>query len=413
MGEGRKRDFRLMVLGQAVSIFGAALLRFALSLSVLDLTGRADLFAALLAVSGIPRLLMPLGGAVADCFNRRNLMVIYDFSSSFVTMGLLGLMLMGHSSVVLIGIALVLLTFIGSMYTPAVNASVPLLVEEREIEGANGKVQAVQSLADVTAPVLGGLLYQLMGVELLIGISGTAFFLSAVMELFIHIPFVKRQMEQNLWKTVAGDLKEGFAYTVREAFIVKAMIVAAMLNLVLSPIIYVGTPIILRVTIQSTDVMYGIGMGVINLAALTGALTVGHFTKWLKMDTFYLWLLMVALLYLPIAAGVTPFVLNAGFNVSFLLVLLGVALISFLLTLFSIFVISSVQKKTPNENLGKVMAIVIAAAQCTTPVGQMVYGRLFEVFQSRIYIPLLISGVALLAMSAGSYRLLKEAETVT
>ena len=78
------KDFNLMVLGQIISILGAALLRFALSLYVLDLTGRADLFATLYAVSNIPLLLTPLGGAIADRYNRRNLMVIYDFTSSFI-----------------------------------------------------------------------------------------------------------------------------------------------------------------------------------------------------------------------------------------------------------------------------------------------------------------------------------------
>lgn len=62
------KDFNLVVLGQIVSIFWSSLLRFALSLYVLDMTGRADIFATLYAVSNIPRLLMPLGGAIADRF---------------------------------------------------------------------------------------------------------------------------------------------------------------------------------------------------------------------------------------------------------------------------------------------------------------------------------------------------------
>jgi|GEM_PF-2885955 len=51
------KDFNLMVLGQIISILGSSLLRFALSLYVLDVTGRADLFATLFAISNIPLLL--------------------------------------------------------------------------------------------------------------------------------------------------------------------------------------------------------------------------------------------------------------------------------------------------------------------------------------------------------------------
>lgn len=80
------KNFRLMVAGQIISVLGSALLRFALSLYVLDLTGRADIYASLYAMSNIPLLLAPLGGVLADRFNRRNLMVIFDFASGAVTL---------------------------------------------------------------------------------------------------------------------------------------------------------------------------------------------------------------------------------------------------------------------------------------------------------------------------------------
>ena len=48
------KDFHLMVSGQIITILGSTLLRFALSLYVLDITGRADIFAGLYAVTSIP-----------------------------------------------------------------------------------------------------------------------------------------------------------------------------------------------------------------------------------------------------------------------------------------------------------------------------------------------------------------------
>lgn len=101
------KDFSLVVLGQIVSVFGASLVRFALSLYVLDMTGRADIFASVYAISNIPRLLMPLGEAIADRFNRRNLMVIYDFSSSFIVLCLFFTMEAGKPSVPIIGMVMI------------------------------------------------------------------------------------------------------------------------------------------------------------------------------------------------------------------------------------------------------------------------------------------------------------------
>ena len=401
------KDFNLVVLWQIVSMFGASLVRFALSLYVLDITGRADIFSIVYAISNIPRILMPLGGAIADRFNRRNLMVIYDFSSSFIVLCLFLLMAEGKPSVVMIGVVMVLLSIISAMYTPAVNASIPLLVAENKIENANGIVTAVKSLSDVVAPILGGILYKIIGINALIILSCIAFFLSAVMEIFIKIPFMKQVQEWNIARTIIKDMKEGLKYVVREPFILKAMILAGLLNLILSPILFVGAPIILRETMQSTDTMYGLGLSLISFAAILGALTIGMFTKRLRMNTLYRWLIVLALLLLPIAIAVMPFMLKLGYYPSFIVFMLGIIPIAVILMLLDIFIISKVQKKTPNENLGKVMAIVMAVAQCAAPIGQVIYGGAFESFHASVYLPVFFISAVLLVMAGVTQRSLK------
>lgn len=396
---GKTKDFILVVTGQIISTFGASLIRFALSLYVLDITGRADIFSTVYAISNIPRLLMPIGGAIADRFNRRNLMVIYDFSSSFVIFCLFLLMSEGKPSVVMIGAVMVLLSIISTMYTPAVNASVPLLVAENKIESANGIVTAVQALSDVVAPILGGILYKLIGVNALIILSCIAFFLSAVMEIFIRIPFTKRVQEWNIARTIIKDMKEGFQYVVRESFILTAMILAGILNLILSPLLFVGAPIILRETMQSTDTMYGLGLGLVSFAAVLGALTVGFFTKRIRMNTLHRWLIAISLLLLPIAIAVMPFMLKLGYYPSFILFMLGILPIAVILILLDIFVISNVQKKTPNKNLGKIMAIIMAVSQCAAPIGQVIYGFSFEAFHASVYLPVLFISAVLLVVA--------------
>ncbi len=393
------KDFRLMVLGQIISIFGSALLRFALSLYVLDMTGRADVFASLFAISNIPIILSPLGGAIADRFNRRNLMVIYDFSSSLIVLCLLLIMRVGEPSLVVIGSVMVLLAIISSMYTPSVTASIPLLVPEAKIEHANGLVTAVQALSGVAAPVLGGLLYTAVGIKILVVVSCVSFFLSAVMEIFIQIPFARREQRGHYVLTIFNDLKDGFYYVIKQPFIRNAAILAALLNFILSPLLIVGAPIIFRQTLKSNDLVYGIGMGMIQAASILGALSVGMFSKRLNFQTIYRWLFMLAVLLLPMAFVVTPYVLGAGVTPSLILFTIGAVAIAAILNLLSVFVISRVQKQTPNENLGKVMAIIIMIAQCVSPIGQMLYGVLFERFQATVFIPILMVCIIMLILS--------------
>jgi len=382
------KDFHLMVSGQIITILGSTLLRFALSLYVLDITGRADIFAGLYAVTSIPFLLTPLGGAIADRFNRRNVMVIFDFINAAIVLSFIVLLLTESVSILLIGTIMFLLAVISAMYAPVVMASIPQLVPEKKLEQANGIVNGVQALSNIVAPVLGGILYGIIGLKMLVITSCLAFFLSAILEMFITIPFIKRIQEGHIVPTIVKDMKEGFLYVLKQPFILKAMLLAALLNLILTPLFVVGGPIMLRVTMQSSDTMYGIGMGLIDFATILGALSIGFFAKKLQMKTLYNWMLIIALLVMPVALSVTPFILNLGYYPPFILFILSSLLIAMIMTIVSIYVITVVQKKTPNENLGKVMAIITAVSQCMAPIGQVVYGFMFEGFSTKIYLPI-------------------------
>ncbi|MCU4715055.1 MFS transporter [Bacillus cereus] len=382
------KDFHLMVSGQIITILGSTLLRFALSLYVLDITGRADIFAGLYAVTSIPFLLAPLGGAIADRFNRRNVMVIFDFINAAIVLSFIVLLLTESVSILMIGTIMFLLAVVSAMYAPVVMASIPQLVPEKKLEQANGIVNGVQALSNIVAPVLGGILYGIIGLKMLVIISCLAFFLSAILEMFITIPFIKRIQEGHIVPIIVKDMKEGFLYVLKQPFILKAMLLAALLNLILTPLFVVGGPIILRVTMQSSDTMYGIGMGLIDFATILGALSIGFFAKKLQMKTLYNWMLIIALLVIPVALSVTPFTLNLGYYPPFILFILSSLLIAMIMTIVSIYVITVVQKKTPNENLGKVMAIITAVSQCMAPIGQVVYGFMFEGFSAKIYLPI-------------------------
>lgn len=401
------RNFNLMVLGQIISILGSALLRFALSLYVLDTTGSESLFATLYAISNIPLLLAPLGGAIADRFNRRNLMVLFDFTNSAIVLYLIILMNTGSETTVLIGAVMVLLSVVSALYTPSVTASIPLLVEESKLEGANGLVQAVQALSAVAAPVLGGILYGSMGVRIVITIGCISFFVSAIMEIFIQIPFEKRQQVGHIIPTIVRDMKEGFVYVIGQRFIGKVGLIAVLLNLILVPYFLVGAPIVLRVTMQSSNTLYGIGMGLINFATILGALSIGFFSKKMRLQRLHRWLFASALLIVIMAVSVTPFMLWMGYYPSFIVFMLSAIPIAASMTIISIYIITKVQKITPNENLGKVMAIMTAVAQCAAPLGQMLYGTIFETWSVRVFIPTLMVGAFTLLLSILTRQLLK------
>lgn len=242
-------NFNLMIVGQIISLFGSFILRFTLSLYVLDVTGSAGIFSVILAVSIIPQaLLSPLGGAIADRVNRRNLMVIFDFSSCLLIAVLAILLLLtGELTIPLIGLIMVLLSVISTFYQPAVQASIPALVGDANLVQANGLVTGVQSLANLLGPIAGGILYSLVDIRVIIIVSAVCFFCSAVMEIFIQIPFVKQAREGGLLRSIWIDICTGLRYILKEdSFLLKITLLSAIVNFVFSPLFAIGSPYIVK-----------------------------------------------------------------------------------------------------------------------------------------------------------------------
>ena len=98
-----RRDFTLVVIGQIISLFGNAIVRFALPLYLLRETNSPALFGVVGAVSFIPAVLCsPIGGVVADRVNKRNIMVALDFFTAGLILAftlLLGQMQIGRAHV--------------------------------------------------------------------------------------------------------------------------------------------------------------------------------------------------------------------------------------------------------------------------------------------------------------------------
>ena len=68
----KTKDFSLLIFGKFVSLLGSNILQFALSLYVLAITGSAAIFASILSVSILPRLLLsPIAGVFGDWFDRK------------------------------------------------------------------------------------------------------------------------------------------------------------------------------------------------------------------------------------------------------------------------------------------------------------------------------------------------------
>ena len=371
-----RRDFTLVVIGQIISLFGSAILRFALPLYLLRRTGSPALFGAVGAASFIPAVLCsPIGGVAADRVNKRTIMAVLDFSTAGLI--LLFALLLGRAPLVpLTAACLMLLYGIAGAYQPAVQASIPLLTAADRLTSANAVINMVQTLSGLLGPVAGGAHFGVFGLRPILWVGAGCFFLSAVMELFIHIPYRSRAAEGNVLSTVRRDLGESWRFIRRERPVfLSAMLVLALFNLVLSAALIVGIPVAVVQVLNMSDSRLGLTQGAMGLGGLSGGILAACLGERLQLRRGGGLLLAAgltaAVMGLALLPGAPP---SAGYGavtaMSFAVMVLS--------TLLVVVLSAAVQSRTPPDLLGKVMAFIMAVSNCASPLGQAVYGVLFE-----------------------------------
>lgn len=187
------KDFVLLWQGQFISQMGTQAFMIAMLLWLQETTSSATLVGLLMALATAPGVILgPFAGTLADLFSRRNLIVGSDLVSGAVTLLLAYLFYSvspGQPVAVLGLCAAALVVGIGAaVFQPALAAAIPDLVPGRRISAANSLVQGSIQLATLVAQGVGGVLYRVIGANLLILVNGVTYLFSAFSEMFITIP---------------------------------------------------------------------------------------------------------------------------------------------------------------------------------------------------------------------------------
>ncbi|MGI6070185.1 MAG: MFS transporter [Blautia sp.] len=400
---GFTKDFWLVVIGQIISLFGNGVVRFALPLHLLGVTGSAALLGLVSGCAFLPLAFMtPLGGLIADRVNKRNIMVILDF----FTAALVVLFLVLYGKVNLVGLILVMLFLlygISGAYQPSVQASIPMLVSEDRIMSGNAAINMVSSLSGLLGPALGGIAYSAWGILPVLKVCAGCFFASAVMEIFIHIPIVKRERKTSLLKEAGEDLKESIVFIVKKNPAVgRLTICSACINFFLSALIIIGMPVVVMQTLafdsQKASLLYGLMQALLAAGGLAGGLFAGVFASRLKMDFVWKSLFLCAFLLIPMGVAL---MLPLSPYVAFVMIAAAGMASMAIASICSIQIMSYIQLTTPSHLIGKVIAWMIALSTCAQPAGQIVYGFLFETFADTV--GWLFAGAAVFSLGVACY----------
>lgn len=403
-----QRDFTLMVVGQMISLFGNAILRFALPLYLLRETGSAALFGLVTACSFLPLIVFSLlGGILADRVNKRNIMVLLDFCTGITVLTFL-LLHDQMALVPLIILTLMILYSISGVYQPSVQASIPALLPDGKIVAGNAVINIVNTLAGLLGPALGGIAFGLWGITPILLIGIVAFLTSAALELFLRIPCAQGNTEIGIMAILKNDLGESWHFIRYEKpSFISVVIVLAAFNLALSSVLIVGIPLMVVNILGLSDAHLGFTQAALGLGGLTGGALAGVIASRLKLGNSY-WLLLVC--------GLAAALMGVGL-LDMVPVFLGYILITAMSftamaasTIFTVIMSAVVQRQTPLHLVGKIMAVIISLSMCFQPLGQAMYGVLFDILDRIPWLVLLGASIAAVCISLYSRRAFSELE---
>ena len=402
------KNFTLLILGQLTSLFGNFILKLALSMYVLEATGSAAIFAGILSAATIPTILLsPLGGILADRADRRNIMVALDALTG-VSVLCAALFLSENNAIAVISTLLIILSILGAFETPTVQACIPTMLQGDNIMKGNAVVNQVASLSYLIAPMLGGVLYAMLGLKPVMYASVVCFFITALFECFIKLSYQRIQNQGGVLQIVKQDFLSSMQYITKEqTSISKMLLLTALSRFFVMGITIVGLPFLVRTVLGFNPKYYGAVESALAVATILGSIAAGILAEKLKIHKLSVLLASMGIFIIP--ADIV-FILPVNAMIKY-----GVTVVSFcgmqaVISIFSIFAVSLIQQRTPNHLIGKVMAYTSTVTLCVQPIGQIVYGFLFDKFYSAIYFVLIPTGIIVCIVGLSAMNFFKNME---
>ena len=223
------------------------------------------------------------------------------------------------------------------------------------------------------------------------------------MELFVRIPNVKQEAADNAFSAFFGDISTGLKFIFNEKpLLAKILITIFLIQLALAPFAIIGIPVLITRNLGMNESMVGIAHAAMGVGGILGGILTGVLGKRLRIQRAH-WLLFIAgLVFLPIGIA---FLLDASYFATYIIIVLATLIAMTVLTLFTIQILTFVQIETPPEMLGKVSALSTMIIMMGLPIGQFIFGMLFERFDSLPWVVVFISVVmsVLVALNSRQY----------
>jgi MFS family permease len=229
--DGSGADFWIFWAGQTISNFGNAITLLVIPLLIFKLTGSALNLAISTAAEFLPYLLFGLWiGAAVDRLDRRKVMMVADIGRALMlgTIPFLADTGMLHIWWVYV------VGFMNSTFAIAFNtaefASIPHLVDRKNLVSANGRIQASYSVSTVAGPLIAGVFLGFVTPETVLFFDSFTFVISIASLLLIRRSLNPPAEEKRAPTRLRSDVVEGLRYVWGHPVLRAISIMMALIN---------------------------------------------------------------------------------------------------------------------------------------------------------------------------------------
>ena len=373
----RNRNFRLLWIGEGISLLGDQFYMIALPWLVLSLTGNALAVGTVFAVAGIPRaLFMLIGGALTDRFTPRKLMIGSNLARMVLTGLLAVLVLTNLIQLWMLYMLALLFGLADAFFFPAQTSMVPRLISKEELQQGNAIIQGTAHLSLFVGPVLAGVVISLLdrgathstsGIALAFGLDSLSFLASITMLGMMRIENAHGSTETTE-SGVFASIREGLLYVWDDATLKLVFAITMGLNLLINGPFAVGIPVIARARFPEGAAAFGLIMSLFGGGALLGTVLSGILPKPSRKLLGTVSLSLLSLMGIGLAViGFAPTMYIAATAALMMGTANGYA---------NIMMITWLQQKVAPQMMGRIMSLVMFAAIGLNPVSTALAGAL-------------------------------------
>jgi len=403
------RDFSLLVIGQLISIFGNQVLNFALPLYILYMSGSPALFGLVLGVSFLPLIITsPIGGIMADRLKKQRIMFWLD--ATIALMIVLYMLLSGLVTeiVPIVIVKLLALNAIQGMYMPTVQSSIPFLAPPDKLIQANSAASVVNTLSNIAAPAAAGFFLGRFGITPILVVCAICFAITAVMDLLIRIPYKKQETEASVMQIVKSDMSQALRFMWRHPVLVKGASLTLIVSVLTTGVIMVGIPVLITQHLGMSAEHMGIGRAISWGGALLGTAISSYMGARLTIKKVPLFVVLLGLTMAPIGIAL---LLDIPHFAAFVVLVASDFIFTVVILLYMIAMWAYIQRTTPEELIGKVMALFSGLPFVASGLGYLLFGMLFERFYFAPWMIVFVSAF-ICSIAALIFRKAKDTEIV-